>query len=64
MPECELEKGRLYMEEDTQEQIGAHYLISDGLLDAVINQLTGMVLTVYGLTEKSKIFFDNIRYTE
>lgn len=64
MPECELEKGRLYVEEDAQEQIGAHYLISDGLLDAVINQLTGMVLTVYGLTEKSKIFFDNISYTE
>ena len=64
MPECELERGRLFVAADTQQGIGAHYLISDGLLDAVINQLTGMVLTVYGQTEKSKIYFDKIRYTE
>lgn len=64
MPECELEKGRLFVAANPQQGIGAHYLISDGLLDAVLNELTGMVLNVYGLTEKSKLFFDNIRYTE
>lgn len=60
MPECELEKGRLYVA--ATQQVGAYYLLSDGLMDAVINQLSGMVMTIFGQTEKSKIFFDNIKF--
>jgi hypothetical protein len=57
MPECELERGRLY----GQDAQGAHYLLSDGLLDAVIYQLTALVLTVFGLTEKAQIYLNNIK---
>lgn len=60
IPECEKERGRLYVAAVPQVS-GAYYLISDGLMDAVINQLTAMVLAIYGQTEKSKIFYDNIK---
>ena len=60
MPECELEKGRLYVA--ATQEVGAHYLLSDGLMDAVINQLSGMMMTIFGQTEKSKIYFDNIKF--
>lgn len=57
MPECELEHGRLYAA--AVGNPGSYYLISDGLLDAVVYQLTALVLTVFGQTEKAKIYLNN-----
>lgn len=57
MPECELERGRLYTAAASVPN--SYYLISDGLLDAVVYQLTGLVLNVYGETEKAKTYLSN-----
>lgn len=60
MPYCKYRSGTLY---HSSIGIVPYYEVSDALREAVINQLTGMVLAIYGEADKAKYFFSSTGLT-
>ena len=56
MPFCEYEKGTLFHEaQDATEE--SFYFVPEQLKEAIVYQLTGMTLAIYGEDDKAKYFF-------
>lgn len=56
---CQYHDGELWQAATANTEAG--YSISASLRDSIINQLTGMVLAIYNLTDKSKYYFELAR---